>query len=188
MSAKKLLLSTLLGGVIVFAWGFISWDLLKLHPLLSFTSEDAVAAALRANAPKSGVYFMPNGQPPAGADKAAQEKAEAAMMERMNTGPLVFASVMAEGLGTSMTMFYIKGALVNFAGALFISWLLLMIPGTTYGKRLQIVALVALIAGVLVALPNWAWWGFSNGYTAGEFIDLVAGWGLAGLAMAKFTG
>lgn len=188
MSAKKLLLSTLLGGVIAFAYGFISWDLLPWHPISSFTNEDAVTAVVKAGAPKSGVYLMPNEQPPAGADKAAQAKAEQAMMDRMKAGPVVFAAIQAQGMGENYAMFFVVGGLIDFAGAFFISWLVLMIPGTTYGKRLQIIVLVALVGGILVALPNWAWWGFSTGYTASVFVDLVVGWGLAGLAMAKFTG
>jgi hypothetical protein len=183
---KKLILSTLLGGVISFAWGFVSWDLIQWHPILSFTNDDAAAAVIRANAPKAGIYLMPGEQPAAnGADKKAQQ---AVMMERLKTGPVVFASIEPQGMTTSMTMFYVNGALINFAGAFFISWLLLIIPGTTYVKRLWLTILVAFIAGVLVGLPNWAWWGFSTGYTVTVFVDLVAGWGLAGLAMAKFTG
>jgi hypothetical protein len=185
VSAKKLLLSTLLGGVIAFAFGFISWDLVQWHPITSFTNEDATVAAIRANAPKSGIYLMPSGQTAPGADKAASEKA---MMDRMKTGPVIFASIQAQGMGDNYAMFFVTGALIDFAGALFISWLVMMVPGTTYGKRLQIIMMVALIAGILVCLPNWAWWGFSTAYTASMFVDLVVGWGLAGLAMAKFTG
>jgi len=184
MSAKKLLLSTLVGGLIAFAYGFISWDLLNWHPILSFTNEDAVAAAIRANAPQSGNYLLPGEHPNAG-DKAAQETA---MMDRMKSGPIVFAAINAQGMGENFTMFYVNGLIINFAGALFLSLLLTMIPGTTYGKRVQIIIFVAVIAGVLVGLPNWAWWGFSTKYTIVEFLDLVIGWGLSGLAMAKFMG
>jgi hypothetical protein len=87
-----------------------------------------------------------------------------------------------------MTMFFVNGALISLAGAFFISLLILMIPGTTYAKRLWLIIAVAFVAGILVGLPEWGWWGFSGGYTVSVFVDLVAGWGLAGLAMAKFTG
>ncbi len=185
MALKKILLSTLLGGLISFAWGFASWSLLNWHPILSFTNEDAVTAAIRANAPKSGNYLLPGGEQNLGnGDKAAQEKA---MMDRMKNGPVVFAAVRAQGMDMASPMLYVNGGIINLVGALFISCLLLMIPGTTYGKRLGLTVMIALIAGILVGLPNWAWWGFSAGYTAVLFLDLAIGWGLAGLVMAKFT-
>src|ERR1041385_3182600 len=87
------------------------------HPITSFTNEDATVAAIRANAPKSGIYLMPSGQTAPGADKAASEKA---MRDRMKTGPVIFASMQAQGMGDNYAMFFVTGALIDFAGALFI--------------------------------------------------------------------
>lgn len=184
MSAKKLLISTLLGGVIAFAWGFISWGFLGWHPVLSFTNEDAVAAVIRVNAPQSGIYMYPSGEMKGTGDKAAQEKA---MLDKLKAGPSVFAAIRTGGMDVTAS-FYLKGLAVDLAGALFISCLIMMIPGTTYGKRLKLIVMIAITAGVLMALPDWCWWGYSVNYTAIVFLDLIIGWGLAGLAMAKFTG
>jgi len=59
---KKLLLGTVLGGLIVFAWGAISWMVLPWHAatLQAFTNEAAVSKVIQANAPQPGVYFLPN--------------------------------------------------------------------------------------------------------------------------------
>jgi len=160
VSAKKLLLSTLIGGVIVFAYGFISWDLVQWHPIASFTNEEAVVTAIRANAPKSGVYLMPNEPQNPGADKAAAEKA---MMDRMKTGPVVFAAIQAQGVGDNYAMFFVVGALIDFAGAFLISWLVMMIPDTTYGKRLQIIVQVAIVGGGMLALSAAKWEGWIQG-------------------------
>jgi len=185
MSAPKLALSAIVGGIIVFCWGFVSWDLLALHPLGTFTNEDAVAAAIRANAPTSGVYLIPSAnQPAAGADKAAQEKM---MEDREHTGPIVLAAVQTGGMSLSIPVFFVRGLCIDVIGALFVSILLGMPTGATYGKRVLFAALIGLTAGLLVSAPNWGWWGFSSKYIACEFVDLIASWTLAGLAMAKLV-
>jgi hypothetical protein len=66
---KKLLLSSLLGGLIAFIWYALSWTHLHLHPTQKFTNESAVAEVLKANAaPEAGVYVLPGDH---GQDEAA---------------------------------------------------------------------------------------------------------------------
>jgi hypothetical protein len=185
MSAPRLALSAIVGGIIVFCWGFISWDLLSLHPLANFTNEDAVASAIRANAPANGVYLIPAPvQPAAGADKAAQEKM---MEDRQHTGPIVLAAVQTGGMSLSIPVFFLRGLCIDVVGALFVSILFGMLTGANYGRRVLFAALIGLTAGLLVSAPNWGWWGFSSKYIACEFVDLIASWTLAGLAMAKLA-
>ena len=84
---KSLSLGGLIGGLVLFAWGVVSWMLLPWHlaTLEKFKDEDKVAQALTANATKSGVYLLPNvhkhepGMPEAKAKKAEAKgkKAEA---------------------------------------------------------------------------------------------------------------
>ena len=58
---KKILVSAILGGLVLFLWGFISHEVLPLYKssMMKFTNEDAVSQMIVANAPASGVYFMP---------------------------------------------------------------------------------------------------------------------------------
>src|SRR5207247_8551108 len=84
---KSLSLGGLIGGLVLFAWGVVSWMLLPWHlaTLEKFKDEAKVAQALTANATKSGVYLLPNvhkhepGMPEAKAKKAEArgKKAEA---------------------------------------------------------------------------------------------------------------
>src|SRR5437867_7468408 len=59
---KSLSLGGLIGGMVLFAWGVVSWMLLPWHlaTLEKFKDEAKVAQALTANATKSGVYLLPN--------------------------------------------------------------------------------------------------------------------------------
>src|SRR5438094_7933582 len=77
---KSLSLGGLIGGLVLFAWGVVSWMLLPWHlaTLEKFKDEANVAQALTANAPKSGVYLLPNvHKREAEMTEAKQKKAEA---------------------------------------------------------------------------------------------------------------
>jgi hypothetical protein len=43
----------------------------------------------------------------------------------------------------------------------------------------------ALAVGVIAVLPNWVWWHFSTRWTLVTMTDIVVGWLLAGLVIAK---
>lgn len=181
---KKLLLGTILGGLIVFAWGAISWMVLPWHAatLQAFTNEAVVSKVIQANAPQPGVYFLPN---PRRQTTAAESTASAkAAKARMAESPMVFGTIRLVGVSPDSPAYYLQGLLVDMIGAFFMSRLLLTLPGLEYGARLRTITFVALTAGVLTYLPDWHWWGFSTAYTAIKVLDLVIGWFLTGLVMA----
>src|SRR2546427_1340435 len=92
---KSISLGGLIGGLVLFAWGVVSWMLLPWHlaTLEKFKDEAKVAQALTANATKSGVYLLPNvhkhepGMPEAKAKKAEAKgkKAEDRKSTRLNS-------------------------------------------------------------------------------------------------------
>src|SRR2546427_13216093 len=59
---KSLLLGGILGGLVLFAWGVVSWMLLPWHlaTLEKFKDEAKAAQPLTANATKSSDYLLPN--------------------------------------------------------------------------------------------------------------------------------
>lgn len=185
--AKKLLLGGILGGIAVFIWGAISWMALPWHmtTLHKFKDEAAVVQVLKANAPKSGVYLLPNvhqhepGTPPE-QRKAAEEEGK----KRLQEGPLAFTVFRAggmEGMGAAL----IGSLVLNILSAVLITWLLLKSAIAGYANRVIFVVVVALIAALMVHLSYWNWWSFTTDYTLVSVADLLIGWALAGLAIAK---
>src|SRR5438094_493640 len=57
---KQLLLSSIVGGLIAFAWLSVSWMMLPWHKAARFTDDTEVAAVLKRNAPSHAVYLVPN--------------------------------------------------------------------------------------------------------------------------------
>ena len=60
MNAKYLVTATIVGGVVLFLWGFITHSLLP-QPMNYFKDEMAVVQVLRANAAVNGIYLGPRG-------------------------------------------------------------------------------------------------------------------------------
>jgi len=185
---KSLLLGTILGGLAAFVWSSISWEVFGWHekPMLSFQNEDEVSAVIASHAPQSGVYLLPGTPPQEGLSAEQKKAAQAAVMAKMQKGPIVFAAVRTGGFGS-----YARGLIIQLlslmAAAFLLTWLLLQTSGLSYIRRAAFCAVVGLASSVIVDLPNWNWWGFSGAYTAVDLADFTLTWLFAGFVIAKFA-
>ena len=183
---QNLIVGAIVGGIVAFTWGAISWMVLPWHhtTFLRFRDEDAVARAIAENAPRSGVYGFP-GTPDIRSGMSAEERkaAETAAWEKMKAGPILFAVVQREGFG-SLTFKMLSGFAIGVVASLILTWLLLNTTGLSYLGRATFVALAAFGGAVLCRLPDWNWHGFSTPYTAVLLADAAIGWFLTGLAIA----
>jgi hypothetical protein len=181
--AKKLLLGAIIGGVILFVWGAVSHMLLPFATmgLQRFTDEEAVKQTVVANAPGSGVYFLPY-MPQEGLTEEQQNAA----FERAMQGPVLFVSVR---LGRAASFGSLLGIqfVIDVLTALLLTALLLNVRPMRYAKRVLFVIGVALVVGIAAHLPDWNWYNFSLTYTAGEFFSLLIGFALAGLVLARIA-
>ncbi len=55
----------------------------------------------------------------------------------------------------------------------------------SYWGRVAFVAGIGVAIGVAGSLPEWNWYGFSTVFTAFEMGDVIVGWFLGGLVLAK---
>lgn len=187
---KSLLLGGLLGGLVLFFWGAFSYMVLPWHTMAleKFTDETVVAQALTANASRSGMYILPNPHKhEPGMTAAHQQAAEEGAQARMMSGPFMFASVSLGGT-RDMGQALLLNVLSDILAAALATWLLLQTANLSYGPRAGFVVVVALTTGVIAHVPYWIWWKFSTSFTLVEFADLLIGWGLAGLVIAKVGG
>jgi hypothetical protein len=183
---KSLLLGAILGGIAAFIWSTISWTVLRWHekPMLHFQNEDEITEAISSHAPQSGIYILPAGPSQEGMTAEQKKAAQAAVMEKMQKGPMMFAAVRPGGFGS-----YAHGLIIQFlslmAAAFLLTWLLLQTSGLSYPRRVLFLAVAGLAASVIVDIPNWNWWGFSGVYTAVNLADFTLTWLFAGLVIAK---
>lgn len=174
----SLLKGCIVGAIIVFVWLMISWMVIPWHCAVmeKFTNEEAVANVIMENAPKDGVYILPN---ICNTMKNMDKKADA-----MKKGPAMFAAIQRFGFDIDSVAPYIIAFIIQLIAAFFVTYMLLLTKGLDYFNRVWFVTVFGIAAGVLCAFPNWNWWGFSFGFAAIEFLDFVIGWFLAGLGIA----
>lgn len=185
---KQLALGTILGAIVLFVWNALAWMIIPWpgEPLRHFTSEDAIVAAIKANAPRSGNYLIPNEpQRLPGMTEEQYQKAMKDAEDRMNNGPNVFAVVRLEPMSIGKAM--VIGFLTNVIAVLLACILLLQTDRLSYRGRVAFVAGLGLLVFLAGHLDEWNWWGFSNAYTMMTFGAVVIGWIFSGLVMSIFV-
>lgn len=184
---KSLLLGSLLGGLAVFVWGTISWTVIpwQMSTLKRFSDQEAVTAALKANAPTTGVYLLPN-RAASGATVEEQKRQDAAMERQWGEGPRAFVAYIQTGAESTVPQM-LKGLLFNILAALVLTLLILRSGVTGFTAKLVFMTFIAIFAALITYVPMWNWWGFASDYTLISMADLVVGWMIGGAVIAKVT-
>lgn len=183
---KKIFLGAILGGLVAFIWGWISWTMLPWHDATfrSFTDGDAITAAIKANAPNTGVYLLPN-MPPDSATATPEQKQAAhdAWAKRYAEGPSGILAIKTEGTA-SMGPALVGGLVLNVLAAALLTWLLIAGGPRAYALKVVFIVVVALFATVVSHLTSWNWWGVAIDYTSVMVADTLVTWLLAGFVIA----
>lgn len=181
---KKILLSGIAGGFVLFIWGAVSHMALGLSEssMKSMQNEETVIAAMKENIKEPGLYLFPGGVP--SNDMTAEQQAE--FMRRWEQGPSGFLVFHPNGIpGMSAKTLLIELA-SNIAAALIAAFLLSQTLGslTSFGGRVLFVALIGVIPFLAISVSYWNWYGFPASFTFGELVEQGVGFALAGVAMA----
>ena len=182
--SKSLLKASLLGGLVVFVWGMLSWMALPFHKhcFHQFSDESRVAAVIKENAPEKGTYILPY---TFDYDENTSKEKARNTVDIMDNGPFVFASVLPYGMGRSMAAPLVTSLIIQIVGAFLIAWLLSQTKGLKFWQKVRFVTVYGLAVGILGLLPAWNWLGFSGTYVLVNMADLIISWWLAGLVIAK---
>jgi len=169
---KKNLLLSVVAGVVLFIWGFVSWVILPWHNMVAnkFTNEAAVSQVLKENSPKQGVYYLPFSEKDHGPNQVG-----------------AFANVLPQGTDMNMGKHMAIAVIVQIVGAFLVLTLLSQTHGLNYWKRVGFVALVGLVIGFVGHASYWNWFGFSTPYVLVTILDTTIGWTLVGLAVARYA-
>jgi hypothetical protein len=177
----RIIIAGIVGGIVMFMWGFVSHMMLGVGShAFKYTPTDAqVVAAMKANMPESGIYFLP------GMDmtKTPTEEEWAAIEKKAAAGPTAFVVYNTDGTGL-MTPGQMGGEFAsNLLGALVVAFILSWsAPGI--GRRTMIAAFIGLAAWLSIDVSYWNWYRFPTAFIVDELIEQVIGWLLTGAAMA----
>jgi hypothetical protein len=174
----RVLLGGLLGGIVMFVWGFLFWAASPLPKmsLLELPHEAAVMRALDEAIPASGTYMFPS----------MTEANHDTVKARYAAGPVGMILIRKGGVDMEDPMTFVKGLLHFMACATIAGGILSTVVGSlrSYGSRALFVFRLGLFAGVAIEFAKAIWF-----YAPTDFIFLncayhFTGWGLAGLAIA----
>jgi hypothetical protein len=185
----RLIVAALLGGLVVFAWGFVSHMVLPVGEMGhgQAGNEDVVLSALQEGLPaREGVYHVPGLSPEAykGQDEAAIAAYSAKAVANPNA--VIFYQPVGRD-GMAMTPQLVKEWVTNTLSALLVAWVLAL-GAFGFGRRVAIATAMGLFAWLVISVPYWNWYRFPLDFTLGSLIQNVVGWFLAGLAMAWWLG
>jgi hypothetical protein len=178
-----------LAAIAFFVWSAISWMVLPWQRgvFKEFRDEEAVARALDANTPRSGVYGLP-GEPryPQDATREQREAIDRDALARIRRGPIVFAVVGRGGL-PGLPRLLVQAFLGNLAVSAVFAWMLAQTSGLGYGERVAFLFLAGIAAGIACRYPDWNWHRFPLDHTVVSVASLATGWLLSGLVLALFV-
>ena len=185
----RIALAAILGALVLLVWSALAWMVIPWpgEPLRGFTNEDAVVQTIKANVPRSGNYLLPmEVKRTSGMTDEQYRTALQNAENRMIQGPMIFASVRLEPMG-SMARYMVIGLITDVIAVLLACILLLQTNAASYPARVGFVAGLGILIFVGGHLDEWNWWGFSNAYMLMQFGVIVIGWILAGLVISVFV-
>ena len=168
---KKQLIATLVGGIILFLWQFLSWSMLNVHASeFKYTAnQDKIMETLSQNL-EEGSYFLP-GVPP-----GSTPEAEQAAMEANIGKPWALISY-HRSMQMSMGMNMIRGLAADLVAVFLLVWLLMRCARLDM-KTIVLSALAVGATGYLtIPYLNSIWFETNS---IGYLIDTVVQWGLVG--------
>lgn len=185
----RIILAAILGTLVVFAWGAVSWIALDLwdDELRDLPQADVLMPEIRGSIDQPGAYVFPP-MPVMSDDIDAEEEQRLmdAWTEASRQGPTGILLVRPDGVDPGRPSMFVFGLLLEFGGSLLVAVVLATAARAGHGLagRVAIGAAVvgfAVISGVLVPSNFMV---HPSGWVRAMTGDLAVGWGLATLVIA----
>lgn len=180
MSPTRLLLAGLLGGLVMFVWGFLVHAVLPLGKagLAGLEAEEQIVAALESSRTPQGLYVYP-WQKPGESDDSYGER-----MTRSSFGLLVYNPPRETLMDPKQ---FLAEFASNAAAAFVAACLLACTTLRSYFARVGFVAMLGFAAWLSIEVSYWNWYGFTAPYLGAQLVEQVGCFALAGLAIAKLV-
>lgn len=173
---KPLIRCSIVGGLVVFLWSMFSWMVLPMHKtqMHRFVDASQVESTILRYAPVDGIYVIPTFEETQGGLKGKD-------------APFIFVNVKRGVEVSSMTSSMVIGIITQMVGAFLITYLLLHSKVMKYWGRVGFVTIVGILIAILGLIPPWNWWHFPGSWVLLDTFDVVVGWFIGGLVIAKLV-
>lgn len=168
----KTIIASVVGGIILFVWQFLSWSILDLHrPMQMYTPKQEEILKYLGENLDEGNYFLPT--VPKGTSSAETEKA---MNEAAGKPWADIRYHKAMGMQADMTMNMVRGLLVDIISVFLLSWFLLK-KGSDFKTTLIACVVFGLIAYLTTDYTFQIWYATDS---IPNLIDAITSWSLCG--------
>lgn len=186
--AKRILLTGIVGGLVLFFWGFMWHEVLGLGlmGIRDIPNEQAMLTAMKANMPESGFYIFPAMNVPQGGTSAQKKAAADAVEKKATTGPAGFMIYQSVGKALSGGLLLTEFG-TNVLQALIVAFLLAQTGLKRYSSRLGFATAMGLLAAITTNVSYWNWYGFGGVYTIGYISYVFLGYLFLGIVAAAIV-
>ena len=177
---KKLILFSLIGAVILFAWQFLSFAMPNLHKAsMEYTPlQDEVLAVLESSGLQEGMYMLGQPDPKLPRDEYNQG------MEGYKGKPWAILNYQAEN-NDKMAMNMIRGFLVCLVISALFFWVIRQQKDPTLLKRVLTGLAIGLVGFFFVPYTNFIW--FREPDIWAYLADGIVPWAILGLVGHKMA-
>lgn len=178
---KKMILFSLLGAVVIFAWQFLSWAMPNLHnPASRYTplQGEILQKLQELNLPE-GMYMLGQGDPSKSNEEMEKE------WKTFENKPWAVLNYHAENK-MDMAMPMIRGFVVDIVIASLLFWLFIQQKSPTLKNRVLLSVAVGFICFFFVPYTNFIWYAEPDIWA--HLLDGIVPWvvlGFIGHKMAK---
>ena len=178
---KKILIGSIVGGILLFLWQFLSWSVLDLHKSIKkyTANQDSVLHFLESQLPGEGTYMLPTMKDGASMDDYNKMTTE-------NAGKpwaqIAYHAKLDVAMGPNM----IRGILVDIVTIALFCWILSGLANPRFGNIFIASLLVGLIAFFSLPYTNSIWYKIAD--TNAHMIDALVSWGLIGIWLGWWYG
>ena len=168
---QKIMKCGLVGGLILFIWGAVSWTVLpwQMRQFKQFGSERQVLSTIEDNAPQDGLYLAPF--PGKG---------------KSSSGVSVFVAVKTMGQTPQMFSHTIAALITKLVAACLVASFLCK-ARLEFHRAVKVLVGLGLLIGLMSTIPYVIWFGFPGTFAISCILESMLGWFFAGLAMGKIA-
>lgn len=190
----RIVIAGVIGGIIMFFWGFVSHMLLPLGEVgmktLPVAQQETVLAAAKSSfTAGDGIYLLPGFEQ---MDDFNDEAKRKQFGERLAQSPYAFVVYHASNPpGTDMANAmgpYLARQLAICVVAAGLLALLLSYTTAGFGLRVVLAGVGGLFAWLAIQVPLWNWYRFPTDFVLASGVMEVVGWTLAGVGIAWWLG
>ena len=187
---KKILIASLVGGIILFVWHSVSWMLMPTH-LDSFQyspAQDSILNTLKNSGIKTGAYFMPSIDHSNVKAFDSEYQKKCAELMKTSVGKPAASIFYVDAMPDMSAAAVLYGFLYDFIAVLCACLLLSLAfqSDASFLMRWWMVMLFAVFYIMEAPMSGHNWLMEPWHYTKGFIYDAFIGWGLTGLWIASY--